>query len=142
VLTRTDPEIQKLLGAMAGAIGTTDAEGLRGTVATNWNASFTNVQRSYAAAATERNEARQRQLVAEFLAAVDRRDAQLRSLAALRSSLLNLAAAHAAAAQGSPASMASLLASIEERLDETKRLYDAFEKEDGKGTSTGGGNGK
>lgn len=126
VLVRTDPEVQALLGQMVEALGAHDREGLRGTVATNWAASFDGVRRAYALAATERNEAQQRQLVGEFLGAIDRRDAQLRSMAALRSSLLNLASAHAAAAKGSPSSIGSLLAAIDTRLSETKRLYDAF----------------
>lgn len=128
VLVATDPHVQELLRGMADALGGSDREGLRGTVHTNYLTSFSGVQRAYAAAATERNEARQRALVAEFLAATDRRDAQLRSLAALRSSLLALAAAHSAAAAGAPATVEGLLGSIEARLDETKRLYDAFQK--------------
>jgi hypothetical protein len=143
ILMRTDPSIQSLLNAMAVAIGETDRDGLRGTVYANWAASFTGVQRAYAQAAEARNEADQRRLVGQFLAALDKRDAQLRSLAALRSSLLSLAAAHSAAAQGAPASVASLLQSIEERLDETKRLYDAFEedaRERRSGGNSAGGN--
>lgn len=141
VLTATDPAIQSLLAQMAEAIGASDAEGLRGTVHTNWNASFQNVQRAYAEAATAHNETKQRQLISEFLSTLDRRDAQLRSLALLRSSLLNLATAHAAAARGSPASLTSLLASIEARLDETKRLYDAFAEKNQSTESKGGKNG-
>lgn len=129
ILRQTDPHVQELLHLMADALGTSDRDGLRGTVYSNFTTSFGGVQRAYAAAAAERNEARQRALIAEFLAALDRRDAQLRSLSSLRSSLLALASAHAAAAAGSPASAETLLASIETRLEETKRLYEAFQKD-------------
>lgn len=132
ILQKTDPSIQTLLGEMASAIGDSDAQGLRGTVLTNWNTSFNGVRSAYGSAAEKGDEAAQRRLVAEYLAGLDRRDAQLRSLANLRASLVNLGAAHAAAAKGAPATVDGLLAQVERRLDETKRLYQAFEKDQDK----------
>lgn len=126
ILRRTDPDVRGLLTAMADAVGRSDAEGLRGTVASNWTTALSSHQRSYAAAATERSEARQRQIVADYLAGIDRRDAQLASLAALRSSLLGLADAHAAAAAGSRRPFEELLQDMRDRLDRTERTYEAI----------------
>jgi hypothetical protein len=131
ILTRADPSVQSLLTSMAESIGAHNGEGLRGTVFTNWNANLDPVRRAYAAAADKKQESTQRLLIGEYLAGLDRRDAQLRSLANLRTSLVNLAAAHSAAAKGAPATVGSLLAQIERRLDETKRIYASATKNSG-----------
>jgi len=127
-LRDTDPYVQQLLSGMAEALGTSDREGLRGTVFTNWNTSFNKIRAAYAIAARDKQEATQRQLIKDYLSGLDKRDAHLRSLANLRSSLVNLAAAHAAAAKGAPVTVGALLAQVERRLDETKRLYDEAAK--------------
>ena len=128
ILAQTDPHVQSLLHQMAAAIGESDREELRGTVWSNWTDSFRETRESYGAAAEAGNEARQRSLIAEYLAGLDRRDAQLSALANLRSSLLTLAAAHGTAAAGDTASLAGLLESVETRLNETKRLFEAFQR--------------
>lgn len=130
ILQQTDPAVQTLLQKMAAAIGAGDRDGLRGTVYSNWTASLNPVREAYAAAATARNESQQRTLIDEYLTSIDQRDAQLASLGALRSSILSLAAAHAAAAQGQGASFQGLLAAIGQRLDETERLYAAFKAQE------------
>lgn len=130
ILQRSDPAVQDVIGRMAGALGDDDADGLRGTVLSNWNTSFTGVRRAYATAAERGDEANQRKLVAEYLSGLDRRDAQLRSLANVRASLISLAAAHAAAAKGAPATVDGLLDQVERRLTETERLFKAFEKQE------------
>jgi len=127
ILRRTDPDVRRLLTAMAAAVGSDDAEGLRGTVASNWATALSNHQRSYAAAATEKAEARQRQIVADYLAGIDRRDAQLASLATLRASLLGLADAHAAAAAGSPRPFDEVLRDVQDRLARTETTYKAID---------------
>lgn len=128
VLQRTDPEIQRLLATMAEAIGASDGQGLRGTVRTLSTTALNPIRRSYAAAAERKDEAAQRQLVDKYLAGLEARDARLRSLANLRTSLTELAAAHAAAAKGGPMTAGAMIAQIERRLDETKRLYAAAAK--------------
>ncbi|MEG3086853.1 hypothetical protein [Sphingomonas sp. PB4P5] len=129
ILRRTDPEVRALLTAMAAAIGSTDAAGLRGTVAVNWTASTGGIQRAYAAAAEKNNEGEKRTLAFDYLAALDRRQVQLASLASLRSSLLALADAHTAAADGSKRPVGELLTIISDRLDEVDRLAAEIEKE-------------
>ena len=128
ILRRTDPDVRRLLVAMADAVGSSDAEGLRGTVASNWTAALTAYQRTYAVAATEKADARQRQIVADYLASVDRRDAQLSSLAGLRSSLLGLADAHTAAAAGSRRPFDEVLKDVNDRVARTEATYRAVEK--------------
>ncbi|MES3110499.1 hypothetical protein [Sphingomonas aurantiaca] len=128
ILHRTDPDVRRLLVAMADAVGSSDAEGLRGTVASNWTAALTAYQRTYAVAATEKVDARQRQIVADYLAGVDKRDAQLASLAGLRSSLLGLADAHTAAAAGSRRPFDEVLKDVNDRVVRTEATYRAVEK--------------
>ncbi len=126
ILARTDPAVQQITSEMASAIGLSDAEGLRGTVKSNWTTSLNGVRADYPAAATNHDLAKQRALVDQYLAALDKRDAQLKTLADLRQSIVALGAAHAAAAAGKPASAQALLSIVVARAEETKRLYDAF----------------
>ncbi|MFD1033133.1 hypothetical protein ACFQ15_00505 [Sphingomonas hankookensis] len=128
ILRRTDPDVRKLLVAMADAVGADDAQGLRGTVASNWTAALSAYQRTYAVAATDKADARQRQIVSDYLTSIDRRDAQLDALAGLRSSLLGLADAHTAAAAGSRRPFDEVLKDVNERVARTEATYRAVEK--------------
>lgn len=128
ILRRTDPKVRLLLTAMADAVGRNDGEGLRGTVASNWITALSVQQRAYAVAATEKADGRQRQIVAEYLAGIERRDDQLAALAGLRSSLLGLADAHTAAANGSRRPFAEVLRDVNERLDRTEKVYRAIDE--------------
>lgn len=128
ILRRTDPDVRTLLTAMAEAVGGNDGEGLRGTVASNWTTALSVHQRAYAGAATEKADARQRQIVADYLAGIDRRDAQLAALAGLRASLLGLADAHTAAANGSRRPFGEVLKDVNDRLDRTEATYQAIER--------------
>ncbi len=127
ILRRTDPDVRALLTGMANAVGRNDGEGLRGTVASNWTTALSVYQRSYAVAATEKADARQRQIVADYLAGIDKRDAQLAALAGLRASLLGLADAHTAAANGSRRPFDEVLKDVNERLDRTEATYKAID---------------
>ena len=128
ILQAADPSVQQLLSTMAEAIGANDSEGLRGTVYRLGTQAVSPIQRSYGTAAEAHDEKAQRRLIGEYLTGLEARDAQLRSLENLRASLINLAAAHAAAARGGPATVGMLVAQIDYRLDETKRIYEALEK--------------
>jgi len=127
ILRRTDPDVRRLLTAMAAAVGSSDAEGLRGTVASNWTTALSTHQRDYATAASQKADARQRQIVADYLSGIDRRDAQLASLATLRASLLGLADAHTAAAAGSRRPFDEVLRDMRDRLGRTQKTYDAID---------------
>lgn len=131
ILRRTDPDVRRLLVAMADAVGPSNTEGLRGTVASNWTAALSAYQRTYAVAATDKADARQRQIVGDYLAGIDRRDAQLVALAGLRSSLLGLADAHTAAAAGSRRPFDEVLKDVNDRVARTEATYRAVEKAGG-----------
>lgn len=128
ILRDTDPKVRALLTAMADAVGTSDAEGLRGTVASNWTTALASYQRGYAEAATIKADARQRQIVADYLMGIDKRDAQLAALAELRASLLGLADAHTAAANGAKRPFDEVLKDVNDRLKRTEATYQAIEK--------------
>jgi len=134
IIRTTDPAIQAILTGMAAAIGSDDRTGLRGTSYSNWTASLQNVRGDYAAAAQAKTEAKQRSLIAEYLATLDRRDAQLRALANLRSSLLTLAQTHAAEAAQAPQNASRLLDTIERQAEETERLFNAAKAAQEEGT--------
>ncbi len=128
ILRHTDPDVRRLLVAMANAVGNNDEEGLRGTVASNWTAALSAYQRNYAIAAAEKVESRQRQIVADYLTSVDKRDGQLVALAGLRSSLLGLADAHTAAAAGSRRPFDEVLKDVNDRVARTEATYRVIEK--------------
>ena len=133
ILVRTDPQVRALLTAMADAVGASDGEGLRGTVTSAWTAAGGRQQRLYAQAVeAKRDEDARRTIVGDYLSLLDRRQAQLASLASLRASLLALADAHSAAAAGSQRPIGELLGIIDARLSEVIALSKAIEKETAK----------
>jgi hypothetical protein len=77
--------------------------------------------------ATAANDQASRRAAAEaYLAMLEQRDAQLASLASLRDSLLLLADAHTAAANGSGTDAAGIIAMIGEQVDQTRALFERF----------------
>lgn len=129
ILRQTDPRVRQLLTPMSEAVGSTDGTGLRGAVGSAWTASTGELQRAYAVAAIEGNEARKRSIAYDYLAALDRRQAQLNALSSFRQSLLALADAHTAAANGSRRPVGELLTIVEGRLDEVQGLAKGIGKE-------------
>lgn len=121
IMAETDPDVRRVLTAMAEAVGADPSEGLQGTVATNWTATTAPTRIAYAAAAEKGDETRQRALAVDYLASIDRRDSDLKALAALRSSLLALADAHSAAAAGSAPTQAAIIDGIDRRLADARR---------------------
>jgi hypothetical protein len=126
VMIATDPSVHRLLHAMADAIGADRSKGLHGTVWSSWIASFDDTRNAYAVAAEKQDETRQRALIADYLAAVERRDSDLRALTALRTSLLALADAHTAAANGSAATQAAIIDGIDRRLTNVREGFRAL----------------
>lgn len=122
IMRRIDPEFQQVMTGMAEAIGQDDKTGLRQTVRLYWLGKFADVRSSYVAitgndvAATDRRRA----VVAQFVKAMRDRDADLRNLAAIRTSLLALGAAHTAAARGSSGDAFFWIGRISGWLDDIK----------------------
>ena len=128
VMIRTDPAVRRLLAAMADAVGADRSSGLRGTVWSAWTASLGRTRAAYAQAASGRDAPRQRALVTEYLAGIDRRDADMSALAGLAASLRSLADAHSAGAAGSAPGQQAALRAIERRIDATRASFEALER--------------
>jgi hypothetical protein len=135
VMRRTDGDIRQALNAMALAIhDPSNNSGLRGTLMSNWAAAIngndpaTPLSRWLAALGANADEAAKRQIIDDFLAMVDARDAQLAALDRLRQSLGLLADAHTTAAQGRPADVGGIIAWIDRQLDETQATYGRFKE--------------
>jgi hypothetical protein len=127
-MRKADPAIRDILTAMAGALGASNLQGLRGTVWLNWQDKLDKGPvEAYAEAVKNHNNLDQKRTAANaYVQMLSQRDAQLTSLTNLRQSLLLLADAHSAAANGSPLNVAGLIALISQQTDETKSLLDQF----------------
>ncbi|MFL6863427.1 MAG: hypothetical protein ACJ8DZ_10535 [Allosphingosinicella sp.] len=104
VMRHTDAAFNQVVGRMAAAVGRpSDAPGsLYDSVETAWNASvLPQLENRYAAIPASEADSR-RQLLTEYLQAIDARDAQLGQLGQLSEALIALGQAHAAAARGKP----------------------------------------
>jgi hypothetical protein len=99
VVRAVDPDFNALMLAMADALGTADDKGLRGTVAEIWDRNtLQRLQDRYAALPRGAGgTAGRRQIIDEYLKAMEARDTTMANFASLRSALMALAAAHRAA---------------------------------------------
>lgn len=127
VMRRADPAFQQVTAALADAIGADDQANLRGTVRVNWNNQLAGVTLEFARLTVAQPDARTR-IVTRYLALIDQRDGDLNRLASLRTSLLALGEAHAAAARGDGGSALYWVGRIASRLEEAKAEI-AVEKE-------------
>jgi len=122
IMRRVDPAFQEVMAGMADAIGRDDKSGLRQTVRLYWQGKLADVRASYVAitgtdaAATDRR----RTVVGQFAKTMRDRDADLRDLAAMRTSMLALGAAHTAAAKGSSGDALFWIGRIGGWLDDIK----------------------
>jgi hypothetical protein len=127
-MKRADPGVRAALTAMADALGEHDQTGVRGTVWSNWTTRLAlGPVKAYSDAARANDATARRAALDAYAAMLDQRDAHLVSLAGLRQSLLLLADAHTAAANGSPLDAAGVIALIEDQLAETRSLLDRFD---------------
>lgn len=99
IMRATDPAFQDTIVAMANAIGADDRQGLRGTVASNWEALLTRHADAFVPLRPA-NRTERRRVIDAYLDSVGKRDTQLRNLAAVRRSIIAIGNAHAAAARG------------------------------------------
>lgn len=105
-IRRADPGVQAALASMMTAIGEAPDDAIRGTVRTSWNQMLAERSVDFLRA---QGESAKRAVVLDYVATLDKRDAQDRSLAALRRSIGLLASAHAALAAGSPEGAGAML---------------------------------
>lgn len=120
IMRRLDPQFGVLTTTLADAIGVDEDGGsLRGTVWVHWQARLDAYNVEYAQASTR---TARRAIITSYLQAIDARDAQLRSLEQLRTSVLALGEAHSAAARGTRGDVMFWLERIEAaRLDIERR---------------------
>jgi hypothetical protein len=118
-----DPGMQQIFSIMADAIGETSDDGIRGTSWAHWtNVRMANQQTAF----LEASPAARRPIVVAFVGLRDQRDAQDLQLSSLRQSLLNLAAAHHALAEGSNLNLSAAISRIQEELAATRALNEHF----------------
>jgi hypothetical protein len=126
-MRKADPGVREALVAMADALGTSNRSGVRGTVWSNWAVRLAEGPvRDFSRATTANNPEGRRAAAEAYLAMLEQRDAQLSSLASLRDSLLLLADAHTAAANGSGTDAAGIIAMISQQVDQTRALFERF----------------
>jgi hypothetical protein len=126
-MRKADPGVREALAAMADALGANNRSGVRGTVWSNWAVRLAEgPMRDFSRATAANDQASRRAAAEAYLAMLEQRDAQLASLASLRDSLLLLADAHTAAANGSGTDAAGIIAMIGEQVDQTRALFERF----------------
>jgi hypothetical protein len=127
VMRRMTPAFTELMTNMATAIGTDNTSDLRGTVNANWNAVLARIRSEFASTKPDDRDARRR-VIQKFVDAVDARDTQLAGLDQLRSSLLALGEAHAAAGRGSRGEALFWIERIDGWLDDIKARTAALQQ--------------
>jgi hypothetical protein len=124
ILRETDPHIRQAFVQMADAIGAGTDKNIRGTVRAHW----VQLKAEKQAAFLSTSDAVQKRKVAvEFSELIQQQRTQDMTLASLRRSLLALADAHHALAEGQDLSVSAALAQIKAEIDDTKALYQQFE---------------
>jgi hypothetical protein len=123
IAQKTDPSIQSLFKAMEDVIGSGPSEGLRGTTRAHWLLRMADDQIKFLSTT---DVAARKQIVIDYFALRDKRDAQDLQLASLRESLNQLAASHAALAKGSPVELGAAINALQTELAEVQSLHDRF----------------
>lgn len=131
IMSRTDRAFNEVMLGMAESIGTDDREGLRLTVRSYWGSILADLRADYVTAIQQnRSESEVREIIRNFVATMDARDAQLRDLASMQSSWLALGQAHTAAARGEPGDAQFWIQRISGWLDEAKERAEAAAKKE------------
>ncbi|MDR3506298.1 MAG: hypothetical protein P4L64_00200 [Caulobacteraceae bacterium] len=136
IMRRADPAFHTVTVGMADAVGDSprNRASLQFTVYSNWTASLAAITASYSATAPT-DTATRRDLIQKYVAAIQARDAQLANLSQLRTSLLALAEAHAAAARGQPGDAQFWIGRINGWLDDIKQRADAAAQAQAQGSA-------
>ncbi|QND79582.1 hypothetical protein H4W19_14710 [Pseudoxanthomonas mexicana] len=133
IMRATDEKFRNVITHMADAIGTspTDLGSLQLVVDSNWtNSVLLMIENRYMALAV--GDPQRENVARSYIAAISTRDAQLANLSQLRRSLLALADAHTAAANGRPADALYWIKRIDSILDDMQKRADEASKEQGK----------
>jgi hypothetical protein len=130
VMRHTDPAFNEVMQGMSDAVGRDDHEGLRLTVRDYYASLLSDLRADYATAVQKKSESEKREIIRKFVDTIDARDAQLRDLASLQSSLMALGQAHTAAARGEPGDALFWIQRISGWLDDAKKRAEAAAKKD------------
>src|SRR5207302_7009067 len=134
-MRKADPGIRAALTSMAKAVGNDPrgrsaaeltalgGSGLMGTVYSNWTDAMAHVSKRFVDARDAHDADGMKGAMNDYLDLMDRRDAELDALAALRQSLLSLADAHTAASRGANADVAAIMSVISQKLDDIQSTY-------------------
>lgn len=131
IMRHTDPAFTEVMQGMSDAVGQNDSEGLRLTVRSYWQSILADLRGDYATVVEgKRPESERRAIIQKFVDSIDARDAQLRDLASLQSSLLALGQAHTAAARGEAGDALFWIQRISSWLDDAKQRAEAAAKKE------------
>ncbi len=125
VLMQADPEVRRILQAMAEAVGASTAHGIRGTVQAHWDQQLAERKVAFLNAP---DFAAKRLIASEFRDMLRRRSAQNLVLVSLRRSLLQLADVHHALSQGQNVTADLAATAIDTELQETRDLNNRFQE--------------
>jgi hypothetical protein len=124
IAKKADPTIRSVLTTMADVIGTAQNQGLRGTVHANWEQRKGNLQVAFLSAKPGSD----REAVAtQYASCMSQQAIQDVALVQLRQSLLALAGAHHALAQGQNANVAAAAATIQQAVQNTLNLINRYQ---------------
>lgn len=129
-IRRADPGVQAVFSSMMTAVGEAPDDAIRGTVRTSWNQVLAERSVDFLRA---QGESAKRAVVLDYVATLDKRDAQDRSLAALRRSIGLLASAHAALAAGSPEGAGTMLDMVQREYAAWRAQREAIDQDRAKG---------
>jgi hypothetical protein len=125
IATAVDPHLRKILLALADLLGSDlNAPGLRLTVRANWDQLISEKKEAFKKETPEKRGP----IIIAFVDMLAKRDVQDEQLVALRRTLLSLADAHTALAQGKSQNLASALDFIVAELKHARDLQDQFTK--------------
>ena len=125
-LAAADPEIARIMRALADSVGNSLTNGIRGTVHAHWDQRLAEEKTAFMGAAEAD---KKRQAASDFRDMLQRRSAQDLVLLSLRRSLLQLADLHHALALGDRWNAQSAAAAINAELQQTRDLNRRFQEQ-------------
>jgi hypothetical protein len=124
IVIQSDPAVRQIFTAMAGAIGDTERTALRGTVNAHWEQNKAKLKVAFLSATPEERHS----LAAQYAGLLSSEITQDLALASLQRSLLALASAHHALANGRSAALAAAISAVEQEVQHTYDLFNRFQK--------------
>lgn len=124
IALQADPKIRAILTTMADVLGASQNEGLRGTVHANWDQKKGKLQVAFLNAKPGSD---RRSIAGQYADFMNQQALQDVALSELRNSLLALAAAHHALAQGQATDLAQAISALQQAVQNTMNLAGRFQ---------------